>query len=64
MFELVERKKDRDKDTATTHYMKALEYYVRAIDNCKQNIYAANGIGAALAEMGDLSTAREVFVQV
>lgn len=59
-----ERRRDKDRDMANNHYLKALEYYQRAIDNSKQNIYAANGIGAALAEMGHLSSAREVFVRV
>ncbi|GMH35626.1 hypothetical protein BSKO_03494 [Bryopsis sp. KO-2023] len=59
-----ERRKDKDKDSANNFYLKALEYYQKAIENSPQNIYAANGIGAALAEMGDLKTAQEIFVRV
>ena len=35
---------------------------VRAL--CEGNVYAANGIGAVLAEQGRLAEAREIFTEV
>lgn len=50
---------------------KAKKYATRALDTYRQvlqkneaNIYAANGIGAAIAELGDYNTAQKVFMMV
>lgn len=42
----------------------ALQKYKELLDRHPGNIFAANGIGAVLAEMGDLKAAKAVFTEV
>lgn len=43
---------------------KALDIYRQVLQKSEGNIYAANGIGAALAELGDYTTAQKIFMMV
>lgn len=44
--------------------MRALDTYRQVLVKNEGNIYAANGIGAAIAELGDYNTAQKVFMMV
>lgn len=43
---------------------RAGDAYRRVLEKNESNIYAANGMGAVLAENGHLTTAREIFTAV
>lgn len=44
--------------------VQALEEYTKVLTKEKHNVWAANGVGAALAELGHLDAARAVFSEV
>lgn len=44
--------------------MQALQHYKTVLKEQPANIFAANGIGVCLAEMGLLEAARETFMAV
>jgi RNA polymerase-associated protein CTR9 len=46
------------------HLDQALAYYTKVLQTHPDNIYAANGVGAILAEQGKVDQAKEVFVTV
>ncbi|XP_002733846.1 RNA polymerase-associated protein CTR9 homolog, partial [Saccoglossus kowalevskii] len=54
----------RDKDKEKRHQDRALAMYKQVLRNDGKNIYAANGIGAVLAQKGYIREARDVFSQV
>ncbi|KAL4854380.1 RNA polymerase-associated protein CTR9 [Chlorella vulgaris] len=58
------KRKDDSIRKAETHYTHALELYRRVLEKDEGCIFAANGIGCVLAELGNLSAAKEVFLQV
>ena len=49
---------------ARKHLQHALQIYRQVLGGQEGNIYAANGVGAALAELGDIGTAQRVFREV
>ncbi|CAD7699619.1 unnamed protein product, partial [Ostreobium quekettii] len=59
-----ERRREGDEKRARQHFLKGLEYYQKALEKDMSNVYAANGLGAALAELGHLEVAKEIFTEV
>eukprot|EP00884_Botryococcus_braunii_P015610 jgi/Botrbrau1/2732/Bobra.0164s0012.1 len=62
-----ERRKEPEAGKADRALTRAGEAYKRVLDKTEgtgMNVYAANGIGAVLAERGHLTTAREIFTSV
>jgi RNA polymerase-associated protein CTR9 len=55
---------DKTKQRVKEHLEQALAYYTKVLQTHPQNIYAANGVGAILAEQGKVEQAKEVFVSV
>ena len=53
-----------DMNKAKKYANKALDIYRQVLQKSEGNIYAANGIGAALAELGDYTTAQKIFMMV
>ena len=53
-----------DTQKAKKYADRALETYRQVLQKNEGNIYAANGIGAAIAELGDYNTAQKVFMMV
>lgn len=53
-----------DTEKAKKYAKRALETYRLVLQKNEGNIYAANGIGAAIAELGDYNTAQKVFMMV
>jgi RNA polymerase-associated protein CTR9 len=58
------RKTDKDKLRAEVHYSHAMELYRRVLEKDEGCISAANGVGCILAEVGNMTAAKEVFLQV
>ncbi|XP_077994649.1 RNA polymerase-associated protein CTR9 homolog [Glandiceps talaboti] len=54
----------RDKEKEKRHQDRALAMYKQVLRNDGKNLYAANGIGAVLAQKGFIREARDVFSQV
>lgn len=54
----------KDKEKEKRHQDRALAMYKQVLRNDPRNIWAANGIGAVLAQKGYISEARDVFAQV
>ncbi len=53
-----------DMEKAKKYAHRALDTYRLVLQKNEGNIYAANGIGAAIAELGDYNTAQKVFMMV
>ena len=53
-----------DMQKARKYADRALDTYRLVLQKNEGNIYAANGIGAAIAELGDYNTAQKVFMMV
>ena len=53
-----------DMEKAKKYAHRALDTYRLVLQKNEGNIYAANGIGAAIAELGDYNTAEKVFMMV
>ena len=49
---------------AAKQFARALDAYRRVLERGESNAFAANGIGAVLAEQGHLGAARDIFTQV
>jgi len=49
---------------AEKQFARALTEYKRVLERGDGNVFAANGIGAVLAEQGHLGAARDIFNQV
>jgi hypothetical protein len=49
---------------AAKQFARALDAYRRVLERGEGNAFAANGIGAVLAEQGHLGAARDIFTQV
>ena len=54
----------KDKDKEKRHQDRALDTYKQVLKFDQRNIWAANGIGAVLAQKGYVSEARDIFAQV
>ncbi|XP_066276427.1 RNA polymerase-associated protein CTR9 homolog isoform X1 [Branchiostoma lanceolatum] len=54
----------RDKEKEKRHQDRALAMYKQVLRNDPKNLYAANGIGAVLAQKNCIREARDVFAQV
>lgn len=54
----------KDKEKEKRHQDRALAMYKQVLRSDPRNIWAANGIGAVLAQKGYVSEARDVFAQV
>ncbi|KAK9844132.1 hypothetical protein WJX81_005444 [Elliptochloris bilobata] len=59
-----DRKKPESVRKAEKQLPRALDAYKRVLERSEGNAFAANGIGAVLAEQGHLGAARAVFAQV
>ncbi|EFN52318.1 hypothetical protein CHLNCDRAFT_139104 [Chlorella variabilis] len=59
-----DRRKEDSAKKAEVHYSHALELYRRVLEKDEGCIFAANGVGCVLAELGNLTAAKEVFLQV
>lgn len=46
------------------HLASAARHYVKALELSKDNIYAANGLGAVCASMGDMDAASLIFMDL
>jgi hypothetical protein len=55
---------DQDASKASRALTRAADAFRRVLEKNESDIYAANGIGAVLAERGHLTTAREIFTGV
>ncbi len=53
-----------DSEKARKYANRALDLYRQVLNKHEGNIYAANGIGAAVAELGEYSSAQKVFMLV
>jgi RNA polymerase-associated protein CTR9 len=60
----IDRKKPEDAKKAEEKLMKAYMEYQHVLRGEPNNVFAANGIGAVLAELGRLDEAREIFQEV
>ncbi|PSC73221.1 RNA polymerase-associated CTR9-like protein [Micractinium conductrix] len=59
-----DRKKEDNVRRAEQRYSHAMELYRRVLEKDEGCISAANGVGCILAELGNMSAAKEVFLQV
>lgn len=59
-----DRRKEEAIKRAEVHYSHAMELYRRVLEKDEGCISAANGVGCILAEVGNMSAAKEVFLQV
>ena len=55
---------EKAKSKYTQHLSRALDFYRKVLDKERNNAYAANGIGAVLAQTGRLDEAKKVFAQL
>lgn len=55
---------DVEIEKADKYLERALDMYMRVLEKQNGNIYAANGVGAVLAEQGKVELARKVLSQV
>ncbi|BDA40854.1 RNA polymerase-associated protein CTR9 homolog [Coccomyxa sp. Obi] len=58
------QKKEEDIVKARKLYGRAMEYFKHILEKNSNNIYAANGIAAIMAELGDIEPAQKIFNQV
>ena len=59
-----QRRREGDEKRARQHFMGPLEYYHKALEKDVSNVYASNGLGAAVAEIGELDATKEIFTDV
>lgn len=52
------------KSAEPQHLDRAAEFYIKALQVCPSNAYAANGLGVVAAERGDFGKARQIFQHV
>lgn len=60
----IDRKKPEDAKKAEEKLLKAFGEFQHVLRGEPNNVFAANGIGAALAELGRLDEARDIFAEV
>eukprot|EP00798_Chlamydomonas_sp_ICE-L_P008150 gene8150-1403_t len=59
-----DRRKDADSKKAEERLVKAMDEYSKVLRAEPSNVFAANGLGAVMAEMGRLEEARDIFTDV